>query len=132
MSDSITVDEFLVYCPEFSDLEDTVIEFYLDQALNYTGDFQNGWGSLRRFQSAQAWCTGHLLTKYEAILDSSTGAAQNPKVITQKTVGDVSISWGGANLIPSDYTADEFNTTTYGYRYLQLREQRPRGRMICI
>ena len=126
MSLPISVAEFKMYCPDFGAIDDIVIEFQLEEALNYTGETEKGWGSLKRFKSAVAYAGGHLLTKYLAIVNSPEGAAQNPKVVTSKTIGDVSISWGGANKIPTDYIADSFTTTSYGYRYLHLREQRPR------
>ncbi len=122
----ITQQEFTLHCPDFIHEDVVLIAHVVDQALNYAGETEKGWGSTRRYKSAVAYCAGHLLLSYKAIMESSEGAKQNPKVVTSRTVGDVSMTWGGANLIARSMTEDQFNTSQYGYQYLQLREQRPR------
>ncbi len=122
----ITQQEFTLHCPDFIHEDVVLIAHVVDQALNYAGETEKGWGSTRRYKSAVAYVAGHLLTKYNMVRNSSEGAAQTPKVVSSKTVGDTSISYGGANLIARNMTEDDLNTTVYGYRYLQLREQRPR------
>lgn len=146
---TITYDYFTTMCPEFLYVEDSdgnldednsgntplpesVFTSYLEVALCYTGDTYSGWGTTNRWEKAQVYCLAHLLTKYYVVQNSEDAANQSPKVVTGQSVGDVSISWGGANLIPSDYTADFFNTTVYGYMYLNLREQKPRRRMVAV
>ncbi len=128
---TVTIQDLLDRFPEFKDVPTNELNYYFEDAELFTGECVKTWGSQKRLNTAVLYCAAHMLVKYQMMQKSSDGAALTPKVITNKTVGDISVSWGGANKIPEDMLEDEFNTTNYGYRFLQLRLQRPRTTFYC-
>ena len=119
----ITPEQFHQFIPEFTtELPESYLNTFIMQAYIYMGDYNAVWGKRVRYDLAMAFLTAHFMVRSELVVEE--GSNLSPKIITSESVGDVSYNRGGVNKIPENFTEDEFNTTIYGYRFLQLMEQR--------
>jgi len=110
-----TIDDFLNYFPEFSDIQDkTFIDrFLLEAELMVDLDKCPKIGELIRY-----YYTAHALTKSSVAPD---GMDDSMGVVTSASVGSVSESREVGTKKTRSYTDNWYNSTHYGARFLQLR-----------
>lgn len=125
----ISLEEFKNLLPEFkTDLPDSYLLSYIRDAWLFMGDYNVVWGKRLKYQLAQAYLAAHYAVRAGLVVEE--GADLNPKIITSESIGDMSYTRGGVNVLPKNYIQDEFNTTLYGMRFLQMMENRSRFPMI--
>lgn len=104
--------------PEFIDVADMTIEFAIEEAaIGFTDDDSNGWvssGSL-----ALMYKSAHLIACGQVALDTFSGGGGGE--IASESIGRLSISYknGSTN---SSAVYDDFASSSYGRRYIELRD----------
>lgn len=112
---SITPTEFKARFPEFATIADARIQIFIDDSeLEMSESY---WGDL--FARGQSYLTAHLLALGEQSATGASGGTAGP--VTSKSVGGVSVSFGGPTI--TDSTEGYWLTTSYGQEYWRLLQQ---------
>lgn len=116
----ITVDEFRLRFPEFSDIKrfpTKRIQLFIDDSVLEMGGVETLWGN--KYNLAQHYLTAHLLhiSDRTAMGDSSSNLGN----IVGKSAGGVSVTRSNSNKNRSDY-ADSLAATSYGVSFLNIRK----------
>lgn len=108
-----TPDNFRIRFPEFSDetaYPDARIELFIGDATDTINP------NCPNSDMMVCYLTAHLLMVATQSAAGNTGTIEK---IASQSVGDVSVSFGGAS---GDNPSDNFYSTVYGQRYLDLRK----------
>jgi len=105
-----TPTNFKVRFPEFNSVDDDRIQLFIDDATATVN------ANCPNSDLMITYLTAHLLT---VGTQSTDGDASTIKGVASESVGDVSVSYGGAS---GDNPNDNFYSTNYGQRYLDLRK----------
>ena len=101
----MTIEEFLTLYPKFSDIDDAVIQRYLDMFICQFGD---NYGCMTN--ELQGLFTAHRLTVWKK---TNSGATDPQLIVTNKRVGDVSVS----GYVTGDTSYGDYASTTYGGQF---------------
>lgn len=114
---AINPTDFKARYPEFLAIDDSRVQFYLDDALLEVGE--QAWGSM--YEKGVFLLAAHLLQlELDRIEDDSSGSVTMNRV-TSKKVGDVQVSFARAT---ADSTEDDwYLLTSYGVEYLRLKKR---------
>ena len=118
---TISINDFRTRFPEFADdteYPDARIQLFIeDSALIYMGEDENRWCG--KYDVAQAYLTAHLLT----VATWSEVGDVNSKlgVVTSKSAGGVSVGRAYTGSPGSSDDDEWFKSTSYGMRYLSIR-----------
>jgi hypothetical protein len=113
---ALTPADFKIRFPEFVSVDDSRIQFWLDDAQLEVGE--PAWGTL--YEKGVMLLSAHLLSvdQSNSDEDESGGATGN---VTSRSVGDVSVSFAKAT---SDSSSDDwYLQTNYGSEYLRLKKR---------
>lgn len=113
---SVTPSAIKARFPEFTSETDAFIQIHLDDAVLDLDETR--WGDL--YAQGVAYLTAHLLVSAKRRA-ANTGAVPAAGAVASKSVGDVSISYASSGRVDNSVGAVEYNSTTYGQRYLTLR-----------
>ena len=122
---AITIADFRTRFPEFCDrtlYPDARIQLFIDDTVCWMGTDENHWcSSGQKYNYAQAYLTAHLLTKGTNSSAGDSSGAAGP--ITSKTAGGVSVTRSSIDTSNMSTTDADFSSTTYGQRYMEIRDQ---------
>ena len=105
---SITPSSVKTLFSEFSSVDDSLVQSYIDIAINYVN--LSFWGS-SRFDFIHSLMTAHLMKLNGA---DSSSTASGP--VSSERLGDISVSYAVNSVNQSD-----FSSTKYGAQIIQLR-----------
>lgn len=110
----LTFQEFQLRFPELAEVDETLFNFFLEDAKIEMGTIEERWVNF--YNVAQAYLIAHysIMSKRRA---SGKGAAAYP--IKSKEVDDVVVSYAIQDIDSSKL--DLFTTTTYGQEYIRWR-----------
>lgn len=112
---ALTPTDFKARFPEFSAIDDSRIQFFLDDAELEVGEA--AWGDL--YEKGVMLLAAHFLQlELERLDDDSSGSSTENRV-TSKKVGDVQVNFARATA--SDASEDWYLQTSYGAEYLRLK-----------
>jgi hypothetical protein len=111
----VTPSSFKIRFPEFTTTSNDTIQMLIDEATLLITNF----GTYQDI--ATNYLTAHLLTL--------NGKSSPSNSIASKTVGSVSISYGGSN---GTLTESFYSSTSYGQMYLDLRKRISKGNVKLI
>lgn len=117
-----TFEDVVTIAPEFADVPEETIDIYIAMATRWISETYFGNVS----DDAGKFLTAHLMTmlippgEYNAGITPATGP------VTQKSVGDVSVSYGGLGSLSLDSIASRTTLalTRYGLLFYQLVRMR--------
>lgn len=114
---ALTPADFKIRFPEFEEIDNTRIQFFLNDAVLEVSE--SAWGTL--YEKGVMSLSAHLLSISQSNQeddDSDDGETGN---ITSKSIGDVSYSFAKAT---SESSSDDwYLQTSYGAEYLRLKKR---------
>ena len=110
----LTYQEFLLRFPELGEVEETLFNFFLEDAKVEMGTIEERWVNF--YNMAQAYLIAHYFT-LASRRTSGKGTAAYP--IKSKEVDDVVVEYAVQDVNPSKL--DLFTTTVYGQEYIRWR-----------
>ena len=101
--------------PEFADVSDMTIEFAIEEAaMSFTDDNWTTGGDIAIMYSA-----AHLIASGQAAANSFEGGSGGE--IESESIGRLSISYKSNPAANSSATPDDYSSSSYGRRYIELR-----------
>lgn len=113
---SASLDLFRTLIPAYASVPDATVEAFITQAA--TRFTASAWGAV--YVEAVVYVAAHLIATTPG-LGVAVGAA--PGQVTGRSVDGVSQSYAAARV--ADEADEDWASTVYGRRYLQLRRSRP-------
>lgn len=108
---AITLQEYRSAFPEHSAVSDAAVNFAIDRANTEIGDEFLG----ARTVLAQKYYAAHFV-QADAVASASDPAATGP--VSSMSAGEMSVSFAVAT--PAAASKDDFQSTKYGQRYVQI------------
>lgn len=116
---------------EFADIDDSIIEFAIEEA-SYSG----GGNWTRGYDIAVMYLSAHLISAGLAskiAIDTMLGSSDG--LISKETIGRMSIAYkvddpAAAAASNAGATVDDFESSSYGRRYLEMRDMNFGGPVI--
>jgi hypothetical protein len=104
--------------PEFEDIEDGTIEFAIEEAALMV---QSNWTS--GYNIAIMYAAAHLVSAGQAASEAMSGEATGD--IASESIGRISIKYNKPStaVTNSDATPDDFTSSSYGRRFIELRDR---------
>jgi len=116
-----TLADFRIAFPEFSEVPDETVQYYLDLASELV--CESLWSSELKYQRAVMLVAAHMLYLSLQRESGAGGGIQPGQLIASESVGDVSVSMDNSLLAINakyDPITHAYNQTAYGREYLML------------
>lgn len=108
------ISDFKIRYPEFTDVDDDRVDFFLAIAELYVDE--DVWGDF--YQEGLFAVTAHLLVQDLARSDPSTWGKYLTGKVSSRTIGDVAVTFKTG--LSTGFAEDYWQTTSYGQYYWQI------------
>lgn len=113
----MSVDQFKLRYPVFSDVSDDTLQLAIDDASSELS--ARVWGDL--YDRGRFALAAHLL-KVRGVLKGKQDTGDVPVQVSSKSVGSVSLSYSSASAGFDEASHEGLATTTWGQEYLRMRK----------
>lgn len=104
--------------PEFIEVDDVTIEFAIEEASYGVGDNWTAGSSI-----AIMYLAAHLIAAGQAAIIAMEAMEEGSGSISKESIGRISIAYKvPSTAANADATADDFASSSYGRRFLELRD----------
>lgn len=118
--------DFKTRFPEWAAIDDSRIQFFIDDAVLEVG--AGPWGTL--YEKGVLLLAAHFLTLDQIAQGNKTPPGSLDGNVTSRSVGDVSVSFGLSSTESGNTSEEYLKKTTYGVQFLRLQKRAGHGAIV--